>query len=227
MRKIIIDKQTFMDAVSELATYKKTDHGSLKNGTNRFEWTTPVAERFKVHPSTLYRLIKEYELGDFLEEVKRVEYEKYLKSDKTCSCCGETKTWENFIKYRDKAKRTTRKVVLSTFCTDCKKEKSKQVRESEGYKSNRIAKEYGIDPEEYIRMVEEQGNKCAICKNEETRVHPRTKNVISLAVDHCHITGKVRALLCQRCNIALGHLDDDIERLKVAIDYLTKYNFVS
>ena len=40
-------------------------------------------------------------------------------------------------------------------------------------------------------------------------------------IDHCHETGKVRGLLCSKCNIALGNFDDDIETLKRAISYLS------
>ena len=46
------------------------------------------------------------------------------------------------------------------------------------------------------------------------------KSTKSPHIDHCHITGKIRKLLCIRCNNALGFLDDSIERLKLCIQYL-------
>jgi hypothetical protein len=59
----------------------------------------------------------------------------------------------------------------------------------------RVEKVYGIDAAEYARLLELQGGKCAIC-----RARPRSKR---LAVDHSHVTGEVRGLLCSRCNAEL------------------------
>lgn len=58
-------------------------------------------------------------------------------------------------------------------------------------------------------MAERQNHKCAICKNE-------TK----LCVDHDHTSGKVRGLLCSRCNSGLGFFRDSIDFLKSAVEYL-------
>ena len=57
---------------------------------------------------------------------------------------------------------------------------------------------YGLTPSDVQAMLEKQGGACAIC------VLPLTKHHI----DHCHTTGKVRGLLCHRCNTRLGGLDD-------------------
>ena len=69
-----------------------------------------------------------------------------------------------------------------------------------------------IDFEEYQRMFIKQKNLCAICKRPEQKK--------SLAIDHCHKTGKVRGLLCQKCNRGIGCFDDNVELLKNAIHYL-------
>ncbi|MEU5737025.1 endonuclease VII domain-containing protein [Streptomyces tendae] len=76
---------------------------------------------------------------------------------------------------------------------------------------------YGLTREQYAAMLEEQGGVCAICKR-ECRVHGR------LSIDHCHRTNVIRGLLCQSCNTALGHLEDDPDRLRAAINYLTKHD---
>lgn len=75
---------------------------------------------------------------------------------------------------------------------------------------------YGISKEQYISMLESQGNVCAICKR-----LPRNKK--GFAIDHDHHTGQIRGLLCGHCNTALGQLQDDIEIVQNAITYLQKY----
>lgn len=77
----------------------------------------------------------------------------------------------------------------------------------------RLVKVYGIDDQEYIRLLALQGGKCAIC-----RTRPVGKR---LAVDHDHKTMKNRGLLCKRCNRdLLGSAHDSIEVLKAAVAYL-------
>lgn len=73
---------------------------------------------------------------------------------------------------------------------------------------------FGITPEQYDEMAEMQRGVCAICGKTEECKNRR------LAVDHDHVTGKNRGLLCFKCNRALGGFGDDIDRLKKAIEYL-------
>ena len=68
-------------------------------------------------------------------------------------------------------------------------------------------------------MLQRQDGKCAICGHlphgEDT--YRLAKN---LAVDHDHITGRVRGLLCDKCNRGLGHFNDNVLLLQKAISYL-------
>jgi Autographiviridae endonuclease VII len=75
--------------------------------------------------------------------------------------------------------------------------------------SARRLKKYGLDAQTYERMLAEQGGVCAYCRRKPTRW---------LCVDHCHATGVVRSLLCDRCNMGVGHLGDDPERMRHAAD---------
>lgn len=75
-----------------------------------------------------------------------------------------------------------------------------------------------ISAEEYKRRAEEQQNRCAVCQKE---AHKDFRG--RLAVDHCHITNKVRGLLCHNCNLMLGHAKDSVEVLEKAAKYLEGY----
>ena len=81
-------------------------------------------------------------------------------------------------------------------------------------KNNELKKMFGITLKEYNEMLEKQNHTCAICDGEE-------KFNGSLAVDHCHSTGKIRGLLCTNCNRGIGHLKDSISNLQSAIEYLS------
>ena len=92
------------------------------------------------------------------------------------------------------------------------------------YESGRkLKKRYNITPEQYIEMLIVQDHRCAICGNKETALHNHSGKVQKLAIDHCHITGKVRGLLCQDCNRGLGKFHDNLQHLQKAIDYLSKH----
>lgn len=80
----------------------------------------------------------------------------------------------------------------------------------------RVAK-YGLTIEQYEDMRLNQLYCCAICGENEANSRDGV-----LAVDHDHETGKVRGLLCNHCNLGLGHLNDNPKRLRVAADYLEK-----
>lgn len=84
-----------------------------------------------------------------------------------------------------------------------------------------LKRKYGISVDEYDQLLVEQNGVCAICRSKESHVYKSGK-LKDLSVDHCHSTGKVRGLLCVKCNRALGYLDDSIERINRAITYLEK-----
>ncbi len=80
---------------------------------------------------------------------------------------------------------------------------------------------YGMTPDGLRAMQEAQGNRCAICGDEPD---PSGKQAASrLHVDHCHTTGRVRALLCLRCNNGIGLFMEDPRRLAAASEYLSKW----
>lgn len=76
----------------------------------------------------------------------------------------------------------------------------------------RLQREYGITLAQYGKVLKFQGGVCAICN----RLPGRTR----LSVDHCHVSGLLRGLLCSACNRAIAHFKDDAERLERAAHYL-------
>lgn len=73
---------------------------------------------------------------------------------------------------------------------------------------------YGITQAEVDALIEAQGNLCAICRGERNGAGTR------LHIDHCHDTGRVRGMLCSKCNTAVGLLDNDPDRAELVAKYL-------
>jgi hypothetical protein len=103
------------------------------------------------------------------------------------------------------------------------KHKEKQVARAREYRANnpdagREAKfkyKYGISLFQYELLFKAQNGKCAIC-DEPSKA--------TLDVDHDHATGKVRGLLCRRCNLGIGHFCDDPDVIRNAMKYLGGVN---
>jgi hypothetical protein len=90
-----------------------------------------------------------------------------------------------------------------------------KLRHSKRTRSRRsfLRTQYGISLEEYDAMLKRQGGACAICRKRPTE---------RLCVDHCHVTRKVRGLLCRQCNFGLGHFRDDPDLVEAAAAYLRR-----
>jgi hypothetical protein len=80
-----------------------------------------------------------------------------------------------------------------------------------------LIRSYGISVQEYQRLLEHQQGVCAVCRQQ-------CKTYEHLSVDHNHATGKVRGLLCAKCNVALGMLNEDRERIAMLLNYLFEAN---
>ena len=86
-------------------------------------------------------------------------------------------------------------------------------------RSEQIVKSYGLTLEKYELILALQGGGCAICKSKEAK----TKRNGRFCVDHDHQTGEVRGLLCAPCNRGIGLLQDKIEVLESATNYLKNH----
>jgi hypothetical protein len=76
---------------------------------------------------------------------------------------------------------------------------------------NKLIREFGITQDQYDLMLNEQQGVCKICGQKDNR---------RLAVDHYHVSGRIRGLLCRHCNTAIGLFDDNPLLLRKAADYL-------
>ena len=162
---------------------------------------------------------------------------------KTCIMCSKEKEDSQFYNLRYK----NGIIRKDSYCISCKKELSKKQYQLayhdkdskyDSYKESRkkaykkyalsekgrksikksiknylLKTKYGITLEEYDSMVKKQENKCLICGSDN--------GSIELSVDHNHLTGGIRGLLCTSCNVGIGCFKDSPELLQKAISYLS------
>lgn len=137
--------------------------------------------------------------------------------EKICTSCKELKPASAYT-----IRKSGRIGSLLSECNKCRVEKRKQKRkENPAYfaaieRKSKFKCNYGISIDDYMRMLHKQDYKCAICKSDGPGARAKY-----FAVDHCHATGKVRGLLCTKCNTGLGLFSDNSEHLQMAIKYLT------
>lgn len=80
-----------------------------------------------------------------------------------------------------------------------------------------IKQRYGLTREQFDAVWTAQDGRCAICKDDIAQEPGLRMNA---ATDHCHVSGRVRGLLCQPCNRGLGHFRDRLDLLEAAVAYL-------
>ena len=105
---------------------------------------------------------------------------------------------------------------LQSWCRECRTKHSR---------GQRLKAKFGITELEYNTMLEAQNGVCAICGQSETRI--KFGRPTMLAVDHNHKTGKVRQLICSKCNMAIGLIDESPTRCDRIRDYLIQHNGLS
>lgn len=143
-----------------------------------------------------------------------------------CTKCGREKALICFAKAKTH-------LGVRSDCKDCQKDKNRRYhkknkekilarkkkdreRRPKAYRDRHLKWAYGITSDTYEIMWKSQSGLCAICGKPE----PTERD---LCVDHDHMTGKVRELLCLKCNWLLGNSHDSITTLESAIGYLLKW----
>ena len=107
--------------------------------------------------------------------------------------------------------------VEKTKMKDYREKKTTSTDARKQQRERRLKKDFGLSLEHYDELLQQQNNVCAICGNPNQTKGP-------LAVDHNHNTGKIRELLCIRCNMGLGAVNEDISILTAMIEYLKKHS---
>jgi hypothetical protein len=127
---------------------------------------------------------------------------------KQCAKCKQIKLFSEFNK------KTKSKDGCQPYCRDCSKATQKEWHIENPSVS--LLRNYGITIEQKLEMIASQDNRCAICK-EPFVIMKHTH------VDHCHGSTKIRGILCNQCNTALGSFKDSPLLLQSAINYLEKH----
>ena len=136
---------------------------------------------------------------------------------KQCTKCGIQKPISEYYKS------TKAYDGLQSCCKPCHKTVCKTSHVKHKLKRNlynkkyNIEKNYKISYNSYLTLIKSQNGNCQICKN----ILKIDKNT---HLDHCHYTGKIRGVLCGKCNTGIGQFNDSTELLKSALKYLKKYS---
>jgi hypothetical protein len=167
-------------------------------------------------------------------------------SVKRCSGCGEDKPSSGF----SRARRS--RDGLQTYCKACHRryyeDNRERLREQhrnyqelhrdrlrahhqayyqqnrESFRWSALMRNYGVSADDYVRILAEQGGRCAICAGPPCG--PGAKGGF-YHIDHDHRTGAVRGLLCHHCNAGLGHFRENPEQIRKAAAYLESQESVA
>lgn len=147
-----------------------------------------------------------------------------------CKACvlNNTKVWGRLNRSHRTAKQRERRaknparhnaMALAGYYRDSQKWNQRRAEHRKNKpkveKSARLKRAYGIDLQEYNSLLRRQRNGCAICRTTKMRGRGQYFHV-----DHCHVTGRVRGLLCGPCNSAIGFLKDSHALAARAAEYL-------
>lgn len=149
---------------------------------------------------------------------------------KKCSKCGTVKPLDEFgvqTRNRDGRHSHCRLCLRAQRLADYHKHKARKNPERNARRrgtgshwASALKTKYGITVDQYDTILQKQDYCCAICRQPETQRDTRYGQVLRLAVDHDHKTGRIRGLLCSACNTAIGKFNDDPDLIQSAIAYL-------
>jgi hypothetical protein len=130
---------------------------------------------------------------------------------KVCRLCGEEKPLDHYYKSKARTRDGHRhecKMCVNFTTTKYYRENRENLVEKR--KDYHYRRNYGITLNDFLRMSEEVGNSCEVCGD------------APVVLDHCHTTGEVRGILCNKCNQALGLMRDNADLIVKLSDYLKR-----
>lgn len=147
------------------------------------------------------------------------------RQSKRCKMCAVEKVRSEYT-VRQSGPRSGH---LASYCKVCAVERGRLCHQRDPglyervERPSKLKRMYGITAFDYDRMLVEQLGGCAICGSTDAKHRKYTrKKVVAFAVDHDHTTGKVRGLLCNHCNRALGLINDNPQVAARMVNYLSR-----
>jgi len=138
---------------------------------------------------------------------------------KQCTVCKETKELDQFYNVK------STKDGKGYRCKECdnkarqKWSANNPERSHLSQRQRNLKHRFGVDLEWYEKQFKKQNYSCAICET-KTNKTVGDRQFWNFSVDHCHDSGKIRGILCNNCNRALGLFQDNPELLKKAASYV-------
>ena len=187
---------TICNIEKELDEFYKDKSKKLGISSTCKECSKKYSKTYTVkHKDSALAYQKEYRKDNKVQQ--RKQHKQYYESHK-----------EELKLYRDKYRMDNKEKIKA-------QNKQYRLNNPEKIRNHDLLKSFGITLGDYNNMLEYQDGVCAICGDYET-----DNNAKNLAVDHNHQTGKIRGLLCGKCNKMLGLAKDDKTILQSAINYL-------
>lgn len=146
------------------------------------------------------------------------EFHRNSKSSETrrldCKACVAQKHRQWYEQNPERRREISRRWAAANPERKKAQDRRRYLLNREADRAQKRRRKYGITPDELQALSDRQGGRCAVCGTDEAG----GRGV--LHVDHDHATGRVRGLLCHRCNTGLGLFRDDPVSLQAAIKYL-------
>jgi hypothetical protein len=159
---------------------------------------------------------------------------------KQCTRCRKTKAVTSYTRlsgtsdgFREHCKQCAKQYNAAYFANLSEEEKQRRYQRDKEWKAANVErmriswhraklKKYGMTQQDYEQLLLAQNGVCAICRREERgKVNGRT---LPLSIDHDHTTGRVRGLLCGKCNTSLGGFEDNQTFIMSALTYLQRHD---